>query len=102
MFTIPTSIKLELIMGISKDVLVDVINIGVPGEYVRALTSASSLIKEQGFSKYDYDKRVIDEKNEKHMDKKDLVSEADLKPKELEKLQKQREKELDREKKLRD
>ena len=79
MFTVPTSIKLELVMGVSKDILVDVINIDVPGEYVRALTSASSLIKEQSFSKYEHDKKVIEEKHEKQLDKKDLIHEDDLK-----------------------
>lgn len=90
MFTVPTSIKLELVMGVSKDILVDVINIDVPGEYVRALTSASSLIKEQSFSKFDFDKRVIEEKQEKQADKRDLIHEDDLKPKEKEKLEKQK------------
>jgi hypothetical protein len=36
---------------------VDVLDIEVPGQYVKALTSASSLVKEIPFSKFQYEKR---------------------------------------------
>jgi len=38
-----------------KEVLVDVIDVEVPGSHVKALTSASSMVKEIEFSKYNYD-----------------------------------------------
>ena len=41
LFTMPSSIQLELVIGTFKEYVVDVINVEVPGQYVKALTSAS-------------------------------------------------------------
>ena len=38
------------------------IDVEVPGKYVKALTSASSLVKEMTFSKADFEKRKIAKK----------------------------------------
>jgi hypothetical protein len=46
-------------MGTFKETLVDVIDVEVPGKYVKALTSASSLVKEMEFSKFNYDKQKL-------------------------------------------
>jgi hypothetical protein len=37
----PSSIQLELVVGTFREYLVDVIDVEVPGKYVKALTSAS-------------------------------------------------------------
>lgn len=37
----PSSIQLELVIGTFKEVVVDVIDVEIPGQYVKALTSAS-------------------------------------------------------------
>jgi hypothetical protein len=37
--------------------MVDVIDVEVPGQYVKALTSASSLVKEISFSMFKYNQR---------------------------------------------
>ena len=40
----------------------DVIDVEVPGKYVKALTSASQLVKEITFSKFHYDKKKLQRK----------------------------------------
>ena len=46
-FTMPSSISLEVIVGgIIKDTVVDVIDLEIPGQHVKALTSAATIIKE--------------------------------------------------------
>jgi hypothetical protein len=58
MFTMPSSIKLELVTGNFRPyTLVDRIEMEVPGKYVKALTSASSLIREVAFSKNEFKKK---------------------------------------------
>lgn len=47
----PTSIQLEIVIGTFKEYLIDVIDVDVPGRYVKALTSASQMVKECPFSK---------------------------------------------------
>ena len=42
--------------------MVDVIDVDVPGKMVKALTSASSMIKEIQFSKFEFDKRRLAKK----------------------------------------
>lgn len=58
----PSSIQLEIVIGTFKEYLIDVIDVEVPGKYVKALTSASSLVKEISFSKFGYDKKKIAKK----------------------------------------
>ena len=48
--------------GTFKEQLVDVINLEVPGQYVKALTSAASLVRELNFSKFSYEKRKLKRK----------------------------------------
>jgi len=55
----PSSIQLEIVIGTFKEVLVDVIDVEIPGQYVKALTSASSLVNEVQFSKFDYEKKKM-------------------------------------------
>ena len=50
----PSSIQLELVLGTFREALVDIIDVEVPGQFVKALTSASSLVKEISFSKNEY------------------------------------------------
>lgn len=57
LFTMPSAIQLEIVIGTFKEHLADVVDVEVPGLYVKALTSASSLVKELPFSKFEYDKR---------------------------------------------
>jgi hypothetical protein len=60
LFTMPSSIQLEVVIGVPltlKEILVDVINIEVPGSHVKALTSAATLVKELAFSKLAFEKR---------------------------------------------
>ncbi len=66
MFTIPSSIVLELVIGgLFKEKVIDRIDVEIPGKHVKALTSASQLVKEVNFSKRLYDKRALEEKNKK-------------------------------------
>ena len=62
-FTIPNTIKVEigLIDGLSTTVI-DVVNINVPGQHVKALTSASPLVQKLAFSKLAYEKSKIAKK----------------------------------------
>lgn len=57
LFTMPSSIQLEIRMGGIRMQVVDVLDIDIPGEHVKALTSASSLVKETYFSKGEFLKR---------------------------------------------
>lgn len=54
---------MEVVIGTFKEFLVDIIDIEIPGTYVKALTSASSLVKEVHFSKFKYDKKKFAKKN---------------------------------------
>lgn len=59
LFTMPSSIQLEIVIDVPlsfKEILIDVIDLEVPGSYVKALTSAATLIKEIPFSKLAFDK----------------------------------------------
>jgi hypothetical protein len=58
----PSSIQLELVVGTFKEQLVDVIDVEVPGKYVKALTSAASLVKEIAFSKFSFERKKIQKK----------------------------------------
>ena len=58
----PSSIQVEIVVGTFKEHLVDVIDLEVPGKYVKALTSASSLVKDIPFSKYGFDKKKLAKK----------------------------------------
>ena len=62
-FTIPNSIKVEigLIDGFSTTV-VDIVNINVPGQHVKALTSASPLVQKIPFSRVAFEKSKIAKK----------------------------------------
>ena len=51
----PSSIQLEIVIGAFKETLIDVINVEVPGKFVKALTSASSMVREINFSKFEFD-----------------------------------------------
>ena len=42
----PSSMQLEIVIGTYKEVLVDILDLEIPGQHVKALTSASSLVKE--------------------------------------------------------
>lgn len=53
---------MELVFGTFKEQLVDVINLEVPGHYVKALTSAASLVRELNFSKFSFEKRKLKRK----------------------------------------
>ena len=58
LFTMPSSIQVEIVIGgLFSEVLVDVINLEVPGSHVKALTSAATLIKDLSFSKVAFEKR---------------------------------------------
>ena len=62
-FTMPSSIQLEIVIGTAYgERLADVLDVEVPGKYVKALTSASSLVKELPFSKFAYDERKLAKK----------------------------------------
>lgn len=63
LFTMPSSIQLEVVVGVPltiKEILVDVINVEVPGSHVKALTSAATLVKEISFSRAAFEKRRIE------------------------------------------
>ena len=92
LFTMPSSIQLEIVMGTFQEILVDVIDVEVPGKYVKALTSASSLVKEMTFSMVDFEKRKIAKKfkvdsrrppDSQLNEKQKLKIEEELKRKEL-------------------
>lgn len=51
----PSSIKLELLIN---GTVVDLINVQVPGEHVKALTCAAGLVQQLKFSEYDYKQRL--------------------------------------------
>jgi hypothetical protein len=54
----PSSIQVEIVIGgLFSEILVDVINLEVPGSHVKALTSAATLIKDISFSKVAFEKR---------------------------------------------
>lgn len=58
----PSSIQLEIIIGTFKEYVVDVIDIEVPGKHVKALTSASQLVKEIHFSKFSFEQKKLQKK----------------------------------------
>lgn len=62
LFTMPSSIQLEIVVGTFKEYLVDVIDVEVPGTHVKALTSASSLVKEINFSKFGFERKKLQKK----------------------------------------
>ena len=70
---------MEIVIGTFKEVLVDVIDVEVPGQYVKALTSASSLVKEIAFSKVEYEKKKIAKKFQQHSKKPALTEEEQKK-----------------------
>jgi hypothetical protein len=49
------------------EILIDVINLEVPGSHVKALTSAATLIKDITFSKVSYEKRRLARKLAKEL-----------------------------------
>jgi len=59
LFTMPTSIQLEVVLSGLKDRVVDVIDLEVPGTHVKALTSASQLIKEYPFSNQEFNLKKL-------------------------------------------
>ena len=56
-------------IGTFKEFLVDIIDLEIPGTHVKALTSASSLVKEVNFSKYEFDKKKNEKKSQNLMKK---------------------------------
>ena len=62
-FTIPNSIKVELVLvdGFS-EIVVDIINIEVPGSHVKSLTCSSALIQKIPFSKVSYENSKVAKK----------------------------------------
>ena len=58
----PSSIQLEIVVGTFKEYLVDVIDVEVPGKYVKALTSAAQLVKEISFSKFGFERKKLQKK----------------------------------------
>lgn len=65
LFTMPSSIQLEIVVGTFKEYLVDVVDVEVPGYFVKALTSASSLVKEISFSKFKFDQKRLQRRYQK-------------------------------------
>jgi len=56
----PSSIQVEIVIGgLFSELLIDVINLEVPGSHVKALTSAATLIKDLSFSKNSFEKRKL-------------------------------------------
>ena len=62
-FTIPSSIKVELVLcdGFSETV-VDVVKVEVPGQHVKSLTCSCPLIQKVPFSKVGYEKSKVAKK----------------------------------------
>lgn len=63
MFTMPSSIQLEIVIGGAyNETLVDVLDLEVPGSHVKALSSAATLVKEIQFSKRVFEHKKITKK----------------------------------------
>jgi len=62
-FTIPSSIKVELVLcdGFSETV-VDVVTVEVPGQHVKSLTCSCPLIQKLPFSKVNFEKSKVAKK----------------------------------------
>ena len=74
----PSSIFVELFVqdGL-RTIDVDMIEIEVPGQYVRTLTCASQLIERLSFSKIGYEKKKVQAKHEELSSKPDhMLTEA--------------------------
>lgn len=88
----PSSIKLELLIN---GTVVDLINVQVPGEHVKALTCAAGLVQQLKFSERDYKQRLAGRKSAPLHDENEMTD-ADkerLPPKEKEELEKKKAKE---------